>query len=83
MKYPKTSDGARVMVETYNSLQDDVGRNQKVRSVSFLDNSNQKDTKSKWSMAADTKEKACVTDKEVEQITESSKNCNKERKYHT
>ena len=39
MKDPKTIDDACEMVETYNSLQDDVGRNQKARSVSFLDNS--------------------------------------------
>ena len=70
MKDPKTIDDAREMVETYNSLRDDVGRNQKVRSVSFRDNPNQKDPKSKWSMATDTKEKTCVTAKEVEQIIE-------------
>ena len=80
MKDPKTIDDAGEMVETYNSLQDDVGRNHKVCSVSFLDNSIQKDPKSKWSLAPDTKEKACVTAKEVEQIIESRINCNKERK---
>ena len=70
MKDPKTINDAREIVKTYNSLLDDVGKNQKVRSVSFRDNSNQKDPKSKWSMATDTKEKTCVTAKEVEQIIE-------------
>ena len=78
MKHPKTNDDACEIIETYNSLQDDVGRNKKVRSVSFLDNSNQKDPKSKWSIGADTQEKACVTAKEVEQIKESRINCNNE-----
>ena len=31
MKDPKTIDDAHEMVETYNSLRDDVGRNQKVQ----------------------------------------------------
>ena len=70
MKDPKTTDDARVMLETYNSLRDDVGRNQKVRSVRFEDNSDKKDAKSKRSTAEDTKEKGCVTAKEVEQMTE-------------
>ena len=33
MKDPKTIDDAREMVETYNSLRDDVGRGQRIRSV--------------------------------------------------
>lgn len=33
MKDPKTVDDAREMVETYNSLRDDVGRGQRIRSV--------------------------------------------------
>ena len=57
MKDPKSIADAREMVETYNRVQDNVGRNQKVHSVSFLDNSNQKDPKSKWSVASDTKER--------------------------
>ena len=43
MKDPKIIDDGCEMVETYNSLRDDVGRNQWVLSVSFWDNSNQKD----------------------------------------
>ena len=64
MKDPKTIDDAREMVETYNSLRDDVGRSQKVRTVSFRDSQNQN-----WSKEYDTK-KGCVTAKEVEQMIE-------------
>lgn len=75
MKDPKTIDDAREMVETYYSLRDYVGRNQKVRSVRFEDTSDQKNTKAKrQSTMEDPKESGCLTAKEVERMIEMKLN---------
>lgn len=69
MKDPQTIDDAREMVETYNSLRDDVSRGQKIRMVKFEDSTtNNPGTKTKAMNVQQKEEKNCVTISEVEKI---------------
>lgn len=56
MKDPRTIDDAREMVETYNSLRDDMGRSQRVRSVKFEDDSNKELSNQRRQMKSNIKE---------------------------
>lgn len=69
MKDPQTIDDAREMVETYNSLREDVGRGQKVRMVKFEEPRNTDGVNPKPVKTAQKKEQTCtMTMAEVEKI---------------
>ena len=69
MKDPKTIDDAREMVETYNSLRDDVGRSQRVRSVKFEDNPSKEQSSHNRQMKSVPKETSkWVTAEDIDRI---------------
>lgn len=69
MKDPQTIDDAREMVETYNSLRDDVSRGQKVRMVKFdVPTTNNPGTEARPANYPPKEEKNCVTLAEVEKL---------------
>ncbi|MEW8548036.1 MAG: hypothetical protein AB2693_31420 [Candidatus Thiodiazotropha sp.] len=71
MKDPKTIDDAREMVETYNSLRDDVGRSQRVREVKFADVSNKEKLIQKRQIKPNLKESSqCPTVEEIDKLIE-------------
>ena len=80
MKNPQTIDDAREMVETYNSLRDDVGRTQKVRTVKFEEPVEAKKVTLKMPpKPKDNPTSRCITAKEVEQIIERKLNAEKKQ----
>ena len=71
MKDPKTIDDAREMVETYNSLRDDVGRSQRVREVKFADISNKEMLLQRRQIKPNIKEDSkCLTVEEIDKLIE-------------
>lgn len=71
MKDPKTIDDAREMVETYNSLRDDVGRSQRVREVKFADMSNKEMLMQRRQTKPNIKETPkCLTVEEIDKLIE-------------
>ena len=71
MKDPKTIDDAREMVETYNSLRDDVSRSQRVRSVKFEGVQEKEGESQRRQQKQPTKVvQGCITAEDVEKIIE-------------